>query len=138
MPLLIKNNRQTGVAEILVITICLLTCSQVSAEGAVRTFQCSTEKRCDSAGSCVAAESEVEFRMEPVQLDAEGAGSYKLSYQGNVVAMEAGSDAGPFLWEVVDIRHTLLVNSGTTLLWHSLDLDSLTSNTLFMQCTLQQ
>lgn len=115
----------------------LLLSLQVNAEGAVRTFECTLERACDSGGQCEATEGDVEFRLEPQQLDNKGAGSYLISYEGRTVTMQASSDAGPFVWTMDNVQHTLLVNSETRLLWHSLSLDSpLQSRSRFMACTL--
>jgi len=109
------------------------------AEGAVRTFECNIERVCDAAGQCEAVEGEITFRLEPQQLDNNGAGSYQLSYEGSAVDMQAISDAGPFTWMVESVRHTLLVSAETRLLWHSLSLSApLQSRSQFLECTLGQ
>jgi len=113
--------------------------STTFAEGAIRTFDCTIERVCDAAGQCEAVEGEITFRLEPQQLDNNGAGSYQLSYEGSAVDMQAISDAGPFTWMVESVRHTLLVSAETRLLWHSLSLSApLQSRSQFLECTLGQ
>ena len=111
----------------------------VAAEGAVRTFNCTLDRVCDAAGQCEPESGDVTFRMEPQQLDANGAGTYQLSYDDNSVAMQASSDAGPFIWSLDNQQHTLLINSATRMLWHRLTLEPpLPANTRYLQCTLHQ
>jgi hypothetical protein len=121
------------------ISIACLLASAAFAEGAVRTFECTIEKVCDASGQCETAEGEITFRLQPQQLDNNGAGSYRLAYEDTTVDMQAISDAGPFTWMTDAVRHTLLVTAETRLLWHSLSLAApLQSRSQFLECTLAQ
>ncbi len=124
----------------LILYFCIyLISAPLLAEGAVRTFECTIGRVCDFSGQCEAADGEITFRLEPQQLDNNGAGSYRLYYEDTTVDMQAISDAGPFTWIVDTVRHTLLVAGETRLLWHSLSLSSpLRSRTQILECTLGQ
>jgi len=135
----LKNPRRQKLATALAAIVVAFLYGSARGEGSVRTFQCLADKVCDAHGSCTPADNEVEFRMEPLQLDAGGAGDYRLSYGEDTVAMRADSDAGPFMWESDGSRHTLLVNSEARLLWHRLEFASpLSSRITFLQCALRQ
>jgi len=119
----------------------VLSCLAINsyAEGAVRVFSCNLERVCNEAGTCETEAGEVEFRLEPMQLDGNGAGSYRLSYEDKDVIMQAYSDTGPFTWRIGSDQHTLLVNSETGMLWHSLSLAaSLQSRSHYLECTLAE
>lgn len=119
------------------------------AEGAVRIFDCKVIRQCDAAALCAETSGQVAFRMEPVTLDASGAGSYRLSHGSrNELSMQALSDIGPFVWSdsaaaadgaVTDQRNTLVISSETQLLWHTLSLAVPPSAVVrYMDCKLQQ
>jgi hypothetical protein len=108
-------------------------------EGAVRLFDCTVVQVCNSAGSCEGGSGSVAFRMEPVQVGPDGGGRYELRYEDTEVAMDALSDAGPFVWAVGEERNTLLVSSETQLLWHQLTLAPVVAATVrFLTCTIRQ
>jgi hypothetical protein len=105
-------------------------------EGAVRFFDCTAARVCDSAGNCRAESMQATFRMEPVEMRADGSGSYTLSYGDTQAAMEGISDAGPFFWTVGTQRNTLLASSETAFLWHRLTVDPTPEATIhFLTCT---
>ena len=113
------------------------------AEGAVRLLECSIEEACDPTGSCRPDFGDVVFSMEPLKLDADGSGSYLISYDMSNITqksdMEAKSFAGPFLWNLDREMHTLLANSETNFLWHRLSLTpNPESSIYFLGCEFTQ
>lgn len=102
----------------------LLTLSALTplalGEGAVRTFDCRLTQTCDAAGRCETASGEVEFRMTPEALAADGSGTYRISYRDVQASMAAASLAGPFHWSTDSERNSLLASSETEFLWHRL------------------
>lgn len=136
---LTDNAHTRHLKAVVLLVIIFLPDSQAFAEGAVRTFHCTLERVCDTAGVCVATEGDMEFRLEPQQLDDNGAGSYRLAYEDNNVAMQAYSDAGPFTWRIGSVQHSLLVNAENRLLWHSLSLEApLQSRSHYLECTMAE
>jgi hypothetical protein len=108
-------------------------------EGAVRLFDCTVVQVCNSAGRCEEGSDAVAFRMEPVEVGPDGGGRYDLKYEETEAAMDALSDAGPFVWVVGGQRNTLLVSSETQMLWHQLTLNSAPVATVrFLTCTIRQ
>jgi hypothetical protein len=130
--------------------LCLQCASfAVVAEGAVRIFDCNVTQVCDAAGACQPAADSITFRMAPVTLDATGAGQYLLSYgDRQELPMQAVSEIGPFLWSDgsggnngsnSEERNTLVISSGTQLLWHTLSLTEMPDASIrYMDCGLQQ
>jgi hypothetical protein len=57
------------------IPVLLLPAGSVGAEGVVKTLECTIERLCYAAGSCSATSGSASFRLEPVELDANGAPS---------------------------------------------------------------
>ena len=111
----------------------------VWGEGAIRVIDCTITRLCDAAGSCQAAAGAVAFRMEPVQLDKDGAGRYQLRYGETQAQVNALSDIGPFVWTVGEERHTLLASSETNFLWHRLTLAPAPAATVrFLTCSIHQ
>lgn len=109
------------------------------AEGGVRLLECETSLVCDAAGSCDAASDQVTFTMEPLAVDASGAGDWQISYADERSAMSALSEAGPFFWVAGTERNTLLASSETEFLWHGLDLgEAVTARVRFLSCELRQ
>ena len=109
----------------------------IHAEGAVRRLQCSTERVCDAAGSCVSETGEATFLIEPVEVDAAGAGRYTISFAQAQAPMLAQSELGPFLWTLGTQRHALIISSETQWLWHTLDTAPVAAASIrFMQCRL--
>lgn len=115
------NTRPAPPGRLMLATCCLIFSVSTFAEGAVRTFDCSLQLQCDADGECTPETGKVTFQLEPQLLDAQGAGSYRLVYEDEDVAMQAVSDAGPFTWTLAGVRHTLLVNAADGLLWHQLE-----------------
>jgi hypothetical protein len=108
-------------------------------EGAVRLFDCTVVQVCNAAGNCEAASGAVAFRMEPVEVGPDGGGRYELKYDEAEVAMDALSDAGPFMWSIGEERNALLLSSQTHLLWHQLTLSPMPAATVrFLTCTIRQ
>ena len=109
------------------------------AEGALRLLECRLQQACDSSATCEPADGEVEFSMEPLELDANGSGSYNINYDDNEAEMQARSFAGPFLWTVNGEMHSLLANSETSFLWHRLAFEPTPEATItFMACEFTQ
>ena len=126
-------------ASLSVLGCVALLSNAVWAEGAVRLLDCRVVRVCDAAGNCQAATEAVAFRMEPAQVGPDGAGRYQLKYDETEVAMEALSDAGPFVWTVGDEHNTLLVSSQTQLLWHRLAVSPVPAATVrFLECAIRQ
>ncbi len=116
---------------------CALIPGLVAAEGAVRQLQCTIERVCDAAGQCEAGSDEIGFRMAPEQLAPDGSGSYTISYEDVEADMQAGSELGPFYWNVGAARHALLVSSETQWLWHTLAVEPAPAATIrFLVCSL--
>lgn len=77
--------------------------------------------------------------MEPVEIGADGAGRYRLTYGDSEAAMEALSASGPFFWAIGEERDTLLASSETDFLWHRLEIDPAPQATIrFLTCTFRQ
>lgn len=109
------------------------------AEGAIRVFECTTNQSCDAAGECAAAVEQASFRLEPLAVDATGAGDYQISYGDVRVEMQAFSEAGPFFWITGNERNTLLASSETEFLWHQLSIDPAPASTIrFLSCALRE
>lgn len=109
------------------------------AEGAVRVLECRATQECDAAATCIAVDETVEFRMEPITLDANGAGRYILRYGDNEVEMQSLSDAGPFHWLQDTERDTLIASSETQFLWHNLSFDEMPEASIrFLTCRFRQ
>lgn len=116
-----------------------LVSTLVRGEGAVRVIDCTMTRACDAAGNCRKTAGEVKFRMEPVQLDEDGAGRYRLRYGDAQAPMTALSDIGPFAWTVGAEHHTLLASSETDFLWHRLTVGAAPAATVtFLTCSIHQ
>jgi len=112
---------------------------QALAEGAVKLLDCNVMQVCDQAGSCRSDSARFTFRMEPVELEAGGAGEYKLMLNESATQMRALSDSGPFLWQSDRERNVLLASSESEWLWHRLILDAAArSEVRFLSCRFQQ
>jgi hypothetical protein len=110
-----------------------------SAEGAVKVFDCVITKSCDASGTCKPVSEQTSFRMEPVNLLADGSGSYVMVRDGEKADVQALSFAGPFYWGTVDERNTLLASSETEFVWHRLELTPApVAHIQFMNCVLSQ
>lgn len=127
------------------IVVVLFLCSglmvnSVLGEGGIRTFECVIEKTCDASGNCETGDMNgITLLMEPDNLNADGSGSYMLNYDNGRFAMEALSNAGPFVWRRDGTRHTLLASSEEQFLWHQVFIGSSPEATIrFMQCRVIQ
>jgi hypothetical protein len=110
----------------------------VSAEGAARLLDCTIARVCDAAGRCEAGSGQVTFRMEPIEIGADGSGRYALSYGHSETEMRALSLAGPYVWTEGSERNTLLASSETAFLWHRLRLDPAPEATVrFLSCVVR-
>ena len=119
--------------------LCVVLASGASGEGAVRVLDCTTSRICDAAGNCEPEAAERTFRWEPIQTQADGAGTYTLTDGDTEVPMQALSDAGPFFWSVGSQRNTLLVSSETQFVWHRLTLEPVPEGTVaFLTCAFRQ
>ena len=106
------------------------------AEGAVRVLECKSVQLCDTTGTCAAAAGEVVFRMTPVSVDADGAGSFTMQYDSSLADMQALSGVGPWYWVSRQQRHTLLASSDTRFVWHTLSLTpEPEAQTRFLNCS---
>lgn len=115
--------------------LCALLPGIALAEGAVRLLNCEVSQTCTAQGQCSDDSGSVSFRLEPLKLDSLGAGQYRLLYEGADVDMQAGSEAGPFVWARDEERHALLASSETLFLWHRLKLaDGPTAEIHFLSC----
>ena len=120
------------------IVLTLLPCTAWS-EGAVRIIDCSITNNCDSGGACKTVTEKVIFRMEPMQIESDGSGYYKLSYRDIQAKMEALSILGPFYWIADKERDTLLISSENQFLWHRLRIDPVPDATIhYLTCTFRQ
>ncbi len=134
---------RSALARQLLFCIILLSPLPGLAEGAVRVLQCALEQTCDPAGSCNQDSGDFTFNMEPINLAANGAGSYLISYdlgdQSYQADMEARSFAGPFMWNIDEDMNTLLANSEYRFLWHQLSLSSAPQSEIhFLRCEFTQ
>jgi len=93
-------------------------------EGAVRQFDCTIFRACDSSGSCTPESGKVAFRMAPVGTAPDGSGRFVITYGSASAPMQALSDSGPFHWKIGDEQNTLLLNSDHEMLWHQLNIDA--------------
>jgi len=122
---------------LLLMACCVLVPGIAAAEGAVKNLACTLERVCDAAGACEDASGELGFRMAPISLAPGGAGSYKISYGDVEADMQAGSELGPFYWNVGAERHALLISSETRWLWHTLTVEPAPAATIrFLVCSL--
>jgi hypothetical protein len=111
----------------------------VRPEGATKLLDCMVARVCDASGNCEAASGQMVFRMDPIAIEAGGAGRYTLSYGEIEVESEAMSDLGPFFWTVGRQRHALIISAETQWLWHELELGPKPEATIrFLSCSLQQ
>lgn len=110
-----------------------------AAEGAVRVLDCVVTQSCDAGGACQPRSEQTRFRMEPVNLLADGSGSYVMVRGEEKTDMQALSFAGPFYWGPGDERNTLLASSETEFVWHRLELTPAPVATIrFMNCVFSQ
>lgn len=115
-----------------------LLCSSASAEGAHRYFDCSVTLLCDAAGHCETASESLTFHLAPLDADEAGSGTFQLSYLNQEVEMQSLSDAGPYVWQTGNVRHTLLASSESAFLWHQLDLNGTPDSSIrYLQCSLR-
>lgn len=120
-----------------------LASSHCLAEGAVRYIECDLTRVCDSTGDCKEFNkqtSHTAFTLKPQALDATGAGSWTITWNGREAGMTALGEAGPFYWTTDEgrERHTLVASSETRFLWHQLNLAAGPEATVsFMDCRLQ-
>lgn len=106
------------------------------SEGDVRVLDCAFLYSCNADGLCRRASGQVSFRMQPISLNQEGAGSYTISYGKTRARMRAISRTTPYIWTVGNERDTLLANSGGDFLWHQLKLVPAPHVTIhFMKCS---
>lgn len=114
---------------------CVLLPGVVFSEGAVRELECSIHSVCDAAGQCAGGSGAMNFRIEPIQIDADGAGRYALSYGDAQADAEAQSELGPFYWTLGGQRHALIISSETQWLWHTLETEPAPGAAIrFLQC----
>jgi len=125
-------------SQLLLMTLCCALMPGIAAaEGAIKNLACTLERVCDAAGGCEDASGEHSFRMAPISLAPDGAGSYKISYGDVEADMQAGSELGPFYWNVGAQRHALLISSETRWLWHTLTVEPAPAATIrFLVCSL--
>ena len=109
-----------------------------NGEGAVKTLDCEIPRTCDSAGVCADDSGRIDFRLEPIELEAGGVGRYTIRYGDAVAEADARSDIGPFAWTVGQARHALVISSDTQWIWHRLEPDSTAAIVHFMRCDFQQ
>ncbi|WP_373356960.1 hypothetical protein [Pseudoroseicyclus sp. CXY001] len=112
--------------------LCLGSAAQ--AEGARQVFDCTITQRCGASGACGSGRDPVVFTLDPEEVDADGAGSYRIGWDEAAAPMQAGSSLGPFTWAEGDRRHTLLFSSETNMLWHDLDLSRGEASVAFLTC----
>jgi hypothetical protein len=131
-----QSARSIGLALVLVASAVSL---DARAEGAMKLLECDIVRVCDARGICNAGSGGVRFQMEPVELAAGGAGSYRISYGEVQSSMQAMSDIGPFVWTADSERNALIASSDTEWLWHELELGAAPRATVrFLTCTFQQ
>lgn len=110
-----------------------------SAEGSPRVLECSFLKSCDAVGTCRPDAGKVRFRMEPVVVNAAGAGRYTIRYGTTSAPMQAISAVTPFVWTVAGERNTLLASSDTAFLWHQVKLEPTPQAMIrFMKCRFRE
>lgn len=122
----------------ILILLCACFSSSAWAEGAHRYFDCRVTLLCNAAGVCASASEILSFHLAPLDADESGSGSYTLSYLDQEVEMRSLSYAGPYVWQIGTVRHTLLASSETKFLWHQLSLETQpTSSIRYLQCSLR-
>ncbi len=108
------------------------------AEGAHRYFDCHVTLLCDAAGHCEPASESLTFHLAPLDADEAGSGTFLLTYQEQETQMQSLSDAGPYVWQIDNVRHTLLASSESAFLWHQLNLNGTPDSTIrYLQCSLR-
>jgi hypothetical protein len=133
------NARRPLHPSLLLAALLPLAPATLSAEGAVRVLACDSTRVCDTVGECRSDSGSLTLRMAPEALDADGSGRYALTLDGDVLPMQAVSEAGPFLWQQADTHYTLLVNSNTDFVLHALTLSPQPSASLrYLRCTFRQ
>jgi hypothetical protein len=124
---------------LLLVALLSLAPAGARAEGAVRVLACDSTRVCDAVGDCRSDTGSLTLRMAPEALAADGSGRYELTLGGDVLPMQAVSEAGPFLWQQADTRYTLLVNSNSDFVLHALSLSPQPSASLrYLRCTFRQ
>jgi hypothetical protein len=109
------------------------------SEGDVRVLDCSFIRTCTAEGACRKDSGHVSFRLQPIRLDAAGAGSYTISYGQTKARMQAISRTSPFIWTVGNERDTLLASSDGDFLWHRMKIDPAPQATIrFMRCSFSE
>ncbi|NDV00775.1 hypothetical protein [Pseudoroseicyclus tamaricis] len=116
----------------------LLLAAPAHAEGARQVFDCTITQRCGDTGACAPGSDDVTFTLLPEETEADGGGMYRIEWAGEIAEMWADSSFGPFLWADGDDRHTLLISSETSLLWHILDTARADASVAFMTCAVTQ
>ncbi len=133
------NARALPHPPLMLVALLTLAPAGASAEGAVRVLACDSTRVCDTVGECRSDAGSLTLRMAPQALDADGSGRYALTLDGDVLPMQAVSEAGPFLWQQADTHYTLLVNSNTEFVLHALSLSPQPLATLrYLRCTVRQ
>jgi hypothetical protein len=119
-----STDKLPALAHIAVVASGLLASATALTEGAVKLLDCTVVQICDAQGQCEAGSGPASFRMEPIQIEAGGVGTYTISYNDIEAEMNAMSEVGPFYWMAGAERNVLIVSSRTDWLWHQLTSDS--------------
>lgn len=134
-----KRSNVTTASKLLLSVLGLLLPCLTLAEGNIRLLNCETLRLCDSAGNCQPQTDAFKFRLEPVSLDEDGAGTYQLTYGDVKTTMQALTQAGPFYWSSDTERNTLMASSETAFVWHRLRLGAVVdADVRFMRCEFSQ
>jgi len=106
------------------------------AEGAMREFDCVAARYCTETGDCVPSDRAILFRLEPQNIDQDGAGTYLISYGDVTTEAHQTGAIGPILWaEGANDKQSLMPLSEGRLLWHRLDLAKAPeSRVIFLNC----
>ena len=128
-----------NVTRVLLSALSLIFPCLALAEGAARRLDCETLRICDSTGNCKEQTETVNFRLEPMSLDDDGAGTYRLTYGDVQTTMKALTAAGPFYWSGDTERNTLMASSETAFVWHRLRLGNVVdADVRFLRCKFSQ
>lgn len=110
------------------------------AEGSPRRFDCTITQSCDAKGDCKSSDESISLYLDPVQIDADGSGTYTISYgDKDATNVQTLSEAGPFYWTLPSERNTLLISGDKEVLWHRVMLGAAPSTSIdFMRCSFRQ
>jgi hypothetical protein len=109
------------------------------AEGATQSMICGLDTLCASFGRCFEHNSSAIFVIEPVSVDADGAGDYTINRGDDTFPMRNVTGTGPMIWsEAPGDREVILLTGENTILWQRFKGETNTSEIAFLTCEISR